>query len=50
MAKILATIELLEKEHYYCKITLVFPDRNVTYADNNKPNLLILKPIETPPF
>lgn len=28
MAKILATVELLEKEHYYCKITLVLPIRN----------------------
>jgi len=26
MAKILATVELLEQEHYYCKLTLVMPN------------------------
>ena len=45
MAKILATIELLEKEHYYCKITLIFPDKDVTYSDDDKRNLLILIPL-----
>lgn len=33
MAKILATVELLEREHIYCKITLVFPDQNCSSGD-----------------
>ena len=33
MAKILATVELLEREHYYCKITLVFPDKECNCGD-----------------
>ena len=33
MAKILATVELLEREHIYCKITLVFPDEGCGSGD-----------------
>lgn len=35
MAKILATVELLEREHIYCKITLVFPDENCSTDGKN---------------
>ena len=38
MAKLLATIELLEREHYYCKVTLVFPAQNVTKGSSYKTN------------
>lgn len=44
MAKILATVELLEKEHYYCKITLVFPDRNCNNGSGNS-NFLATIPL-----
>lgn len=44
MSKILATIELLEKEHYYCKITLVFPDKRCNYGEGPS-NLLVLIPL-----
>jgi hypothetical protein len=33
MAKILATVELLEKEHYFCKITLVIPNAECNKGD-----------------
>lgn len=44
MAKILATIELLEQEHYYCKVTLVFPDEACN-TGSGKSNLLVLIPL-----
>jgi len=44
MAKILATVELLEQEHYYCKITLVFPDEGCNEG-SGKPNYLALIPL-----
>jgi hypothetical protein len=43
MAKILATVELLEREHIYCKITLVFPDENC--SSGNKKNFLATIPL-----
>lgn len=43
MAKILATVELLEQEHIYCKITLVMPNRNT--SRKGKPHNLILIPV-----
>jgi hypothetical protein len=43
MAKILATVELLEREHIYCKITLVFPDENCSSGD--KKNFLATIPL-----
>lgn len=43
MAKILATVELLEQEHIYCKITLVMPNSNV--SNKGKPHNLILIPV-----
>jgi hypothetical protein len=43
MAKILATVELLEREHIYCKITLVFPDQNCSSGD--KKNFLATIPL-----
>jgi len=43
MAKILATIELLEREHIYCKITLVFPDSNCSIEGKN--NFLATLPL-----
>ena len=45
MAKILATVELLEKEHYYCKITLIFPDQYCNNKGDEKSNLFVLIPI-----
>ena len=33
MAKILATVELLEREHIYCKISLVLPNTSVNDGD-----------------
>ena len=44
MAKILATVELLEQEHFYCKITLVFPDRGCNNG-RGKSNFLMLLPL-----
>lgn len=44
MAKILATIELLEQEHYYCKLTLVFPDKDCNNGSGNS-NFLGLVPL-----
>lgn len=44
MAKILATVELLEQEHYYCKITLVFPDKRCN-TGNGKSNFLAMVPL-----
>jgi hypothetical protein len=43
MAKILATIELLEREHIYCKISLVFPDQSCSSGD--KKNFLATIPL-----
>jgi hypothetical protein len=43
IAKILATVELLEREHIYCKITLVFPDRDCGLSD--KKNFLAIVPL-----
>lgn len=43
MAKILATVELLEREHIYCKISLVFPDQNCSSGD--KKNFLATIPL-----
>jgi len=43
MAKILATVELLEREHIYCKITLVFPDKSCSSGD--KKNFLATIPL-----
>jgi len=43
MAKILATVELLEREHIYCKITLVFPDQSCSSGD--KKNFLATIPL-----
>lgn len=44
MAKILATVELLEQEHYYCKLTLVFPDNNCNNG-SGKSNYMALIPL-----
>ncbi len=44
MAKILATVELLEREHYYCKITLVFPDKHCNRG-SGKSNFLAMIPL-----
>jgi len=37
MAKILATVELLEQEHYYCKLSLVIPNKgcNLSAGESN---------------
>jgi hypothetical protein len=43
MAKILATVELLEREHIYCKISLVFPDQSCSSGD--KKNFLATIPL-----
>jgi hypothetical protein len=43
MAKILATVELLEREHIYCKISLVFPDQACSSGD--KKNFLATIPL-----
>lgn len=43
LAKILATVELLEREHIYCKITLVFPDQNC--SSGSKQNFLATIPL-----
>lgn len=43
LAKLLATVELLEREHIYCKITLVFPDQNC--SSGNKQNFLATIPL-----
>ncbi len=44
MAKILATVELLEREHYYCKITLVMPNQGCNRGEG-KSNYLALIPL-----
>ncbi len=44
MAKILATVELLEREHIYCKISLIVPNRKCNIGDG-KPNYLGIIPI-----
>lgn len=44
MAKLLATVELLEQEHYYCKITLVMPNTGVN-TGSGKRNYLGLIPL-----
>lgn len=44
MAKILATVELLEREHYYCKVTLVMPNEGCNRG-SGKPNYLGLIPL-----
>ncbi len=44
MAKILATVELLEREHIFCKITLVMPNRGCN-TGSGKSNHLILIPL-----
>lgn len=44
MAKILATVELLEQEHYYCKLTLIMPNIGCN-TGNGKPNYLGLIPL-----
>lgn len=43
MAKILATVELLEREHIYCKINLVLPIREC--SNKGKPNYLAIIPL-----
>ncbi len=43
MAKVLATVELLEREHIYCKITLVFPV--IKCSSGNKRNFLASIPL-----
>ena len=43
MAKILATVELLEAQHIYCKITLVLPIRNCSTGP--KPHFFALVPL-----
>ncbi|MFA7029625.1 MAG: hypothetical protein WC179_05080 [Candidatus Cloacimonadaceae bacterium] len=43
LSKLLATIELLEREHIYCKVTLVFPDSNC--APGDKKNFLAMIPL-----
>lgn len=45
MAKLLATVELLEREHIYCKITIVSANTSVGKADDGKTNILILLPL-----
>ena len=45
MAKILATVQLLEQEHYYCKITLVMPNTGCNRSNNGKQNYLGLVPL-----
>lgn len=44
MAKILATIQLLEREHYYCKVSLIFPDRGCNDG-SGKSNFLGIIPL-----
>lgn len=44
MAKILATVELLEREHFYCKITLVVPTKSVNTGPG-KSHYLALIPL-----
>jgi len=44
ISKLFAVISLLEKEHYYCKISLVFPDRNCNIGEGNS-NLLVVIPV-----
>lgn len=43
MAKILATVELLEAQHIYCKITLILPIRNC--SSGTKSNFFALVPL-----
>lgn len=45
MAKILATVQLLEREHYYCKITLIFPAVNSGNSNVPKRNYFSLVPL-----
>lgn len=44
MAKILATVELLEAQHIYCKITLILPIANCS-SNQKSPHLLALIPL-----
>ena len=43
-AKLLATIQLLEQENYFCKVSLVFPDRNCNNGEG-KSNLFVVVPV-----
>ena len=42
MAKILATVELLEQEHIYCKITLVLPNTGCNKGEGPSNNFTII--------
>lgn len=42
MAKILATVELLEQEHIYCKITLVMPNTRCNTGDGPSNHLILI--------
>ena len=42
MAKILATVELLEQEHIYCKITLVLPNTGCNKGEGPNNNFTII--------
>ncbi len=44
LSKLLATLELLENERYFCKVNIVFPDSRCNNGKGN-PNLLVVIPI-----
>ena len=45
VAKILATVQLLEREHIYIKINLVAYGKNITYIDGYKKDMLNIIPV-----
>jgi hypothetical protein len=45
VAKLLATIEELERKHIFIKVNAVFPDRNVARVDGESRNFLSVLPI-----
>jgi len=45
VAKLLATIEELERKHIFIKVNAVFPDRNVARVDGKSRNFLSVLPI-----
>jgi len=45
VAKLLATIEELERQHIFIKINVVFADENATYGEDNPRNFLSIIPL-----
>jgi len=44
LSKLVATIELLEQENYFCKVNMIFPVNRCNIGEGN-PNLLVIVPV-----